>query len=279
MIFCRGRVGATRGVVAGMLVTFIIAIALNFGLRLCACAQSGSASEQWNIKQVSAGVVEAPALYFFGKSCGERFWHLEEDFRAGVLYASLGDLLVAAVDGLSRDALSGLSEAELNKVAYDNNVSYYVTDFSALSDQVWAVGLETEPGGQGQLSQKIEAAYGSYTGSTAGGSGVSSKQGEGYDGWWFTDRQGQPLRGILRAEDAQGVKSSREFVGDYFNLEQFASTTGGLSRRYISISSPWSLGFVYEDLRVVGKSVMRDTFMMTNIEPGREYFLDWLELF
>jgi hypothetical protein len=279
MIFCRGRVSATRRVATGLLITFVLAMALNFCLSLCVFAQPGSDREQWKTEQVGAGVVEAPALYYFGLSGGERFWHLAEDFRAGVLYASLCDLLVVAVDGLSREALSGLSEAELIIVAYENNVTYYVTDFSALSEQVWAVGLETEPGGQGQLGQKIEAAYGSYMSPTAGGSGAGSEQSEFNDGWWFVNRQGLPLSGLLRAGDDVIVKSGRKFVGDYFTLKQFASTTGGLSKRYISISSPWSLGFVHEDARVAGKSVIRDTFMMINIEPGRVNSFDWLELF
>ncbi len=279
MVFCRGRVSAARRVVICILITFVPAIALSFGLRFCVFAQSGSESDQWNIEQVGAGVVEAPALYYFGLSGGERFWHLEEDFRAGVLYGSLRDLLMAAVNGLSRETLSGLSEAELNKVAFDNNVTYYITDLSVLSDQVWAVGLETEPGGQGRLNQKFEAAYGSYTGPTAGGLGAGIEQSEFNDGWWFVDRQGRPLSGLLRAGDGGIVKSGRKFVGDYFTLEQFASTTGGLSRRYISISSPYSLGFVHEDVRVAGKSVIRDTFMMNNVEPGSVYSIAWLELF
>jgi hypothetical protein len=243
------------------------------------CAQTGSASSQWNIESVAAGVVDTPALYLYALEGGERYWHTEEDFLAGHLYESLHDLLVAEVAEISRELLRGLSEAELRAVAFNNNVTYYVTDFSALSDQVWAVSLETEPGGQGRFNQEIEAAYGSYTGLTAGGSAADSEYSEASNGWWFVDRQNRPLGGLLVTVDGRAVNSGGDFVGDYFTLDQFASNTGGLSRRYISISSPWSLGYIEEDVQVVGSLVVRDTFMMDNREQGWDLQHGWRELF
>ncbi len=223
-------------------------------------AQVENDVDRWKAEKVAAGVVETPALYFFGLSLGGRFWHLEKDFRAGILFASLGDLLVTVVDGLNREALSGLSEAELKKVAYDNNVIYYVTDISALSEQVWAVSLETEPGGQGQLNQKIEAVCGNHSGVAVSGNENGFERHEAVDAWW-------------------SAESGRVYVGDYFTLEQFASTSGGLTRRFISVSSIWSLGFIHEDITVAGRAVVRDRFMMKSLEPGQACFSDWLEMF
>ncbi len=223
-------------------------------------AQVENTVDRWKTEKVAAGVVEAPALYFFGLSGGDRFWHLEKDFRAGALYASLGDLLVTVVDGLNREALSGLSEAELKKVACDNKVIYYVTDISALSEQVWAVSLETEPGGQGQLNQKIEAAYGRYSDVAVSGDENGDERHEAFDAWW-------------------SAESGRGYVGDYFTLEQFASTSGGLTRRFISVSSIWSLGLIHEDVTVDGRAVVKDQFMMKSLEPRQAWVSDWLELF
>jgi hypothetical protein len=279
MEVCRGRVGAAREVAIGMLVITVLIITQVFGLPLCAFAQLGSADDQWIIKQVGAGVVDAPALYFYALKGGERYWHTEEDFLTGHLYESLHDLLVAEVAEISRELLRGLSEAELRAVAFNNNVTYYVTDFSALSDQVWAVSLETEPGGQGRFNQEIEAAYGSYTGLTAGGSAADSEYSEASNGWWFVDRQNRPLGGLLVTVDGRAVNSGGDFVGDYFSLDQYAYNTGGLTRRYISISSPWSQGFIKEDVQVVGSLVVRDTFMMDNREQGWDLQHGWRELF
>lgn len=242
-------------------------------------AQVENTIDRWKTEKVAAGVVETPALYFFGLRSGERFWHLEEDFRVGTLFASLGDLLVTVVDGLSREALSGLSEAELTKVVFENNITYYVTDISALSEQVWAVSLETEPGGQGQLNQKIEAACSSHSGVAASGDEDGDGRHEALDAWWLVDRQVQLLNSPAGRADIDKVRSGLEFVGDYFTIEQFASTFGGLTRRYISISSPWLLGFVHEDVRVVGRTVVRDQFMMKSPETEQTCFSVWQGLF
>lgn len=242
-------------------------------------AQVENAVDRWKTEKIATGVVEAPALYFFGLSGGDRFWHLEKDFRAGALYASLGDLLVTVVDGLNSEALSGLSEAELKEVAFENNITYYVTDVSALSEQVWAVSLETEPGGQGQLNQKIEAVCGSYSGGAVSGDENGNERYEAFDAWWFVYRQVQFLNNLAWRADLDNSNSGLEFVGDYYTIEQFASTSGGLTRRYISISSPWLSGFVYEDVRVAGRAVVRDQFMMKSPEPGQAWVFDWQDLF
>jgi hypothetical protein len=263
-----------KNVLCSILILFIVS-----HLTQKICAQTNTTESQWNIENVAAGVVDAPALYVYAFEGGERFWHKEEDFRAGHLYGSLHDLLVAEFVEISRDSLRGLSEAELIQVAYDNNVTYYVTDFSALSEQIWAVSLKTNQGEQGQLSQKIDSVSGSYSGQVARGFVANDEQREVYAGWRFIDRQGQLLSVLTIPRDSGEVKSNCEYVGDYFTLDQFASNTGGLTKRYISISSPWSLGFVQEDLKVAGSSAVKDTFTMRNQYFGREIRDGWLELF
>lgn len=242
-------------------------------------AQAENAVDRWTNEKVAAGVVEPPALYIFGLNDGDRFWHLEQDFRAGILFASLGDLLLTVVDGLSRETLRGLSDAELKRIAFENNITYYVTDISALSEQVWAVSMDTEPGGQGQLNQNIEAVCGSHSGVAASGDENGDDQHEVLDAWWFVDRQVQLLNNPARRADLDNLNGGHEFVGDYFTIEQFVSTSGGLTRQYISISSPWLSGFVHEDVRVAGRAVVRDQFMMNSPEPGQAWVFDWQDLF
>jgi hypothetical protein len=243
------------------------------------CAQISSAESQWSTEKVAAGVVEPPALYFYALKGGERIWHMQEDFRAGQLYGSLYDLLVAEVIEINSEKLSGLSEAELKQVAFNNNVIYYVTDFSALGEQVWALSLETEQGGQGRLDQRIDMAYSSYNEPAAGGVYADGEHRENYDGLWLFDRQVRPFIGQIRPGEDDVVNTVKEFVGDYFFLDQFALNSGGLTKRYISVGSNWSLSFLKENVMVVGSSAVRDTFMMDNREPKWDLLLSWCELF
>jgi hypothetical protein len=54
------------------------------------------------------------------------------------------------------------------------------------------------------------------------------------------------------------------------NFIQQSGTTGGELRRHIDISSPWSAGYIYEDLTVIGKAMVTDSFTMNNMSPGAD---------
>ncbi len=51
-------------------------------------------------------------------------------------------------------------------------------------------------------------------------------------------------------------------------MTQSASTSGGTVKRYIDMSSPFSGGYLHEDMRVVGKASITESFTMGNVKPG-----------
>ncbi len=53
-------------------------------------------------------------------------------------------------------------------------------------------------------------------------------------------------------------------------LTQQSSTTGGELRRHIDISSPFSGGYLHEDMTVIGSASVTESFTMNNLEPGAE---------
>ncbi len=165
--------------------------------------------------------------------------------------AELRDLLIATPEGLTR---------------------YETTKYEALTNQIWAVQVSPEPGFSGSLRQDFEAAYGPFGGliddpdADVPGN-VDGRSGD--DFWYF-----QPDRnGVV------GVTTGDDYVGNYFNIDQFARTSQGTVRRYIDISSPWSHAYLYEDMEVVGMAEIEESFAMNNITPGEEATPDWWDLF
>ena len=61
-------------------------------------------------------------------------------------------------------------------------------------------------------------------------------------------------------------------------INQSASTSGGTVKRHIDISSPFSGGYIYEDMTVEGKASITESFTMDNMSPGTNAgsgFDDW----
>ncbi len=135
----------------------------------------------------------------------------------------------------------------------------------AVSDQIWAVQVEAEPGEKGSLKQDFEAAHGPYDGRVKEGT---------------TDEVRKDAYGIkLDDTGSPRIVKGEDYVGDYFHIEQEASTTGGTTRRYIDISSQWSHGYVYEDMVVKDKAEIIETFSMDNLKPGEAALPEWHDLF
>ncbi len=141
--------------------------------------------------------------------------------------------------------------------------------FSGLTDQIWAVQVEADPGFSGGLSQDFEAAYGPYE-------DAHGYLGDGDDAWYFVDDEGDRTLDPL---EAVGVAKGDDYVGNYFNIDQFARTSQGTTQRYIDISSPWSGAYLHEDMTVVGTTEIDESFAMDNLEPGEEAVPDWWDLF
>ena len=137
--------------------------------------------------------------------------------------------------------------------------------YEPLTDQIWAVKIEVEPGESGHLSQSFEAAYGAYDGAVKDGATDHVKE----DSFGFEQGDNSDFE-VVKGED---------YVGNYFHIEQKAGTTGGTTKRYIDISSPWSGAYIHEDMKVEGEAEVEETFKMDNLEPGEEVISDWHDLF
>jgi hypothetical protein len=146
--------------------------------------------------------------------------------------------------------------------------------FDAVSEQIWAVRVEANPGFSGNLHQDWEAAYGGFWGtggvqdyedgwtSALGDTGILLSQGAKWR--WETDEDG-----IL------GVGLGKKFVGDYFKMTQMARTSSGDVKRYIDISSPWTGAYLYEDFEVAGFAEIMDSFTMINLPAGEDMPAKW----
>lgn len=144
-----------------------------------------------------------------------------------------------------------------------STVYVYNNSGEPLTKQIWAVQVEAEPGESGTLSRNFEAAYGPYDSGPLEGKEVKK------DSFGFKlDDSGYPE-----------VVKGDEYVGNYFHIEQESGTSGGTTRRYIDISSPWSHAYVYEEATIVGSAYITDSFNMINLTPGAEAVSNWYELF
>ncbi len=139
-------------------------------------------------------------------------------------------------------------------------------DWEAVSDQIWAVQVAADPGFSGNLHQDFTAAYGPYDS----------------DGFMWTGDEDfdDPVdsRWAWANTDWDVVVGS-DYVGNYFSIDQTARTSMGEVKRFIDISSPVTLGYVYEDMSIVGKSEIEETFAMTNLAAGADVPGLWYNLF
>ncbi len=138
-------------------------------------------------------------------------------------------------------------------------------DKEKVSEQIWAVQIEADPGESGSLEQNFEAAHGPEDPDYEAGETGEVKKDAYAD---YEDETGN-------LEIAKG----EEYVGSYFEIEQEAGTTGGTTKRYIDISSPVTGAYLYEDMEVEGSADITESFEMINLEPGTEEVPDWEDLF
>jgi len=147
--------------------------------------------------------------------------------------------------------------------------------FEALTDQIWAVQVEADPGFSGGLTQDFEAAYGPWSQSEYYADILGADE-DGDKYWWFEDEDGNAT---TQFDEIVGVGKGDDYVGNYFNIDQMARTSQGTTKRYIDISSPWSHAYLMEDMEVVGMAEIEESFEMDNLEPGPDTVPDWWDLF
>ena len=211
----------------------------------------------WWFSDATTGEL-TPAMYYQGEEAESTLMdQIIDDAIAGDLSA---DQLELFADGASAfEILQVEGSDEFSSVTHNE-----------LTDQIWAAQVEADPGYSGGLSQDFEAAYGPYYGDH-----IQELQGVA-DTFWFTDADGEYTDEYA---DKVGFASGEDYVGNYFNIDQFARTSQGTTQRYIDISSPWSGAYLHEDMTVVGTAEIDESFSMDNVAPGAEAVPDWWDLF
>jgi len=129
------------------------------------------------------------------------------------------------------------------------------------TDQVWSVKMETEPGHTSIYEADFIAAYG------PGPLDREEIYGKDYM-WWFDDLE------------KGGIGRGDRYVGNYFEIDQYILNPSGETRRYISMSSPFSMTFLEEEMNVEGFTEVKEDFELDNLEAGPDAItLAWYELF
>ena len=184
------------------------------------------------------------------------------------LLASAGDKAVVHPSAMYRDldqphtyyGADGWGGTESYKDADSYN------NWEAVSDQIWAVQVAADPGFSGNLHQDFIAAYGPYEGRAYDQLDADDDYAPDDDYWAWENSDWDIIVGS-------------DYVGNYFNIDQTARTSMGTVQRYIDISSPFSHGYLMEDMSVVGESEITEAFEMTNISPGADVPGLWYDLF
>jgi hypothetical protein len=148
-----------------------------------------------------------------------------------------------------------------------------------LTGQIWAAAVATNPGHSGSYHADFIAAYG--PGPYERKYGVEDKFGNVYfPGEEFMWTYDPAVAYFERNHRVYGYDRGKYYVGNYFEIEQYAATTGGALRRYISISEPFENTFFEEDMSVIGRAAVREAFKMNNLTRGpKGITLAWYELF
>jgi hypothetical protein len=141
---------------------------------------------------------------------------------------------------------------------------------TGLTDQVWAVQVQADPGFSGNLKQVGTAAHGNGVVPVTTNIDDQTFGSDDYAYYWFW---GNDAKG-----NAKRVPGPN-YVGNYFNMDQHARTSQGTLKRYIDISSPFSGAYLHEDMSVVGKSDVKDAFSLVNVPAGEDVPGAWWKLF
>ncbi len=148
---------------------------------------------------------------------------------------------------------------------FDSSEQDNLNEKNMTTSQIWAVQVTAEPGESATLEQNFEAAHGPYDGD------VDEDSADDVDKDSF---------GFVENDDGtEKVVKGEDYVGSYFHIEQLAYVSGGKLSRYIDISSPWSHGYLHEDMSVIGEAKVEESFSMDNLSPGSEAAITWHDLF
>ncbi len=74
--------------------------------------------------------------------------------------------------------------------------------------------------------------------------------------------------GFALTQNAFANNADNDDLGNNFEMEQEAGTSGGTVRRHIDISSGWSGAYLHENMTVEGKAEIKESFSMSNLKAG-----------
>ncbi len=140
-----------------------------------------------------------------------------------------------------------------------------------MTSQLWAASVTANPGQEGTYHSDFIAAYGPGPYEEVFGQmdefGIVTFYEDDYR-WWF-----DPIK-------VDGIDSGDHYVGNYFEIDQYAYTSGGEMTRFISMSSPFYNTLLLDDMAIVGMAEVRESFEMRNLEPGPlAITFAWYDLF
>ena len=229
------------------------------------------ATGEYSSWTMASGVVP-PLLGYEAFGWGDTILWSPTGYSAAELAALLGlgaeDFLAGVAAGSAAYDAARIAYWMANGTFAGFNPSFSAFELEALTEQIWAVQVQSDPGFSGNLNQTWEAAYGGYAGVLDEGAAHpdfhAARFAFQYDG---------------DDTDGVGVSLGSDYVGNYFNIEQHARVSQGHVYRYIDISSPFSHAYVSEYSEVTGKADVQEAFAMGNLGPGSDVATDWWELF
>jgi hypothetical protein len=201
-------------------------------------------------------------------------WSVSSDALSGLTVTTVIDLcsrpMSAAAENYDGSPGSDVYEGDIINIYHPLVVNGDLA-VNRLTKQLWSTQLLTNPGHSGSYHADLYAAYGPGPYEDRNGvlhaKGVRIYYDEDYQ-WWFD------------ADEEDGIDRGDYYVGNFFEINQYAATTGGGMRRLISMSNPFENLLFIEELEVTGSAAVREAFSMKILEAGPEAItLAWYELF
>ena len=162
---------------------------------------------------------------------------------------------------------------------YDPRVVSGDIEVNTATRQIWAASVSTNPGEEGSYHSDFIAAYG--PGPYEEAFGALDPMGEVFfydEEFMWEYEPGIPY--YDRDHRTRGYERGDYYVGNYFEIDQYAYTSGGEMARFISMSSPFTNTVYIEDMIITGMARIRESFEMHNLEGGpKATTLAWYDLF
>ncbi len=208
-------------------------------------------------------------------------WKTFDDAVSGLTVTTTIELCHRPMSTLAAVYTDGDNEFEAGSIipTYDPRVISGDIEVIAATRQIWAASVSTNPGEEGSYHSNFIAAYG--PGPYEEVFGAIDPRGEIFfydEKYMWEYEQGIPY--YDRDHRTRGYERGDYYVGNYFEIDQYAYTSGGEMTRFISMSSPFTETYYEEDMRIIGMAKIRESFEMHNLEGGpKAVTLAWYELF